>query len=133
MPFHPLDQDQPNVMMRCRNCQTSWLVYQQQVGLPLPCPSCGAVALPYYQGTVGRAGTGRQVSYGSFKQLLSSPNTSAAFTRLIEHLTDLRHEGDLRFVDAAGHEVNLAEVHYRIQSQVSSQDMLYNRYMDIVH
>lgn len=130
MPFQPLDRDQPNVIMKCRKCQAQWLVYQQQVGLSLPCPSCRSVALPHYQGTTG-GGSGSQVGFGSFKQLLGRPDTSAEFIRLVEHLLDVRHEGDLRFVDASGHLVALEEVHYRIQGNEAWQGALYNRYMSI--
>lgn len=131
MPFQPLNQDQPNVIVRCRNCQAQWLIYQQQLGLPLPCPSCHSVGQPQYQGTGGGAGSGAQVSFGTFRQLISRPDTSAEFIGLVERLLDLRHEGDLRFVDASGHEVGVEEVHYRIQSNAKWQGMLYNRYMNI--
>lgn len=39
MPFVSLDEDQANVIMKCRNRNAQWLIYKQQVGLPLPCPS----------------------------------------------------------------------------------------------
>ncbi|WP_164473649.1 hypothetical protein [Deinococcus psychrotolerans] len=72
------------------------------------------------------------MSFGTFERLLDTPNTSADFIRLVEHLLDLRHEGDLRFVDISSHELGIEEAHYRIQSQEVSQGAMYNRAMNIV-
>ncbi|MVN87410.1 hypothetical protein GO986_11590 [Deinococcus sp. HMF7620] len=70
------------------------------------------------------------MTFSTFKQLLSQPGTSAEFIGLVEHLLNLRPEADLRFVDAAGHAVELEEVHYRIQGQAAWQATLYNRAMN---
>ncbi|CAM4016298.1 hypothetical protein [Deinococcus marmoris] len=132
MPFQPLDRDQPDVIMMCRNCQAEWLIYEQQIGLSMPCPACHRVVHPQYQGRTKGEGHGRQLSFSTFKRLLNTPDTSADFIRLVEHLLDLRHEGDLCFVDVSGHEVEAEEAHYRIQSQEASQGAMYNRAMNII-
>ena len=131
MPFQPLDRDQPNVVMMCRNCQARWHIYQQQVGLSIPCPSCHGVGHARYQGTAG-GGHGRQLSFGSFRRLLGDPDTSAEFIRLVENLLNLRHTGDLRFVDGSGKVVPPEEAHYRIQGEEASQDAMYNRAMNVI-
>lgn len=131
MPFQPLDRDQPNVIMMCRNCQACWHIYQQQVGLPVPCPSCHGVGYARYWGTAG-GGQGRQLSFGSFGRLLGDPHTSAGFLRLVERLLNVRQTGKLRFVDGSGNAVPLEEVHDRLQGEEASQDAVYNRAMDVI-
>lgn len=132
MPFQPLDRDQPDVIMMCRNCQAEWLIYEQQIGLSMPCPACHRVVYPQYQGRTKGEGHGCQLSFSTFKRLLNTHDTSADFIRLVEHLLDLRHEGDLCFVDVSGHKLGAEEVHYRIQSQQKAQGAMYNRAMNII-
>ncbi|MFB9990798.1 hypothetical protein ACFFLM_02190 [Deinococcus oregonensis] len=72
------------------------------------------------------------MSFGTFKRLISDPDSSADFVGLVERLLDLRHEGDLHFVDASGNGVDLEEAHYRIQSHEVAQDRMYNRAMNII-
>jgi len=132
MPFQPLDRDQPDVIMMCQTCQTQWLIYEQQIGLSMSCPACHRVTRPQYQGRTKGGEHGRQLSFSSFKRLLSTPDTSAEFISLVESLLDLRHESALRFVDVAGDEVSLEETHYRIQSEEASQGAMYNRAMNII-
>ncbi|PTA68240.1 hypothetical protein [Deinococcus arcticus] len=130
MPFQPLPQDQPHIILGCPDCHTSWVVYEQQIGLPVPCPGCGSAARPTRLGYTD-AGSGRQVSFGSFRRLLEQPDTAQRVIPMVEHWLNVRHEGGLQFVDGAGQPVPLAEVHFRIQGHAQWQGELYNQYMNV--
>ena len=123
MPFQPLPQDQPSCTVECPACGHRWLVYQQQLGLLGPCPACGA-ARPRYTGGAA-PGSGRQVSFGSFRTLLKEPR----LLFLIEQALGLNPLGENRFADAQGREVALEDVHYALQGNAEWQGTLYNLHM----
>ncbi|MFN4251755.1 hypothetical protein, partial [Deinococcus sp.] len=106
MPFQPLPQDQPSCTVECPACGHRWLVYQQQLGLLGSCPACGA-ARPRSMGGVA-PGSGRQVSFGSFRDLLDEPR----LLTLIGQALGLRPLDGERFVDAQGSEVPLEDIHF---------------------
>lgn len=123
MPFRPLPGDQPSCTVACPACGHRWLVYEQQLGLLGPCPACGA-ARPRYRGSVA-PGSGRQVSFGSFRALLDEPR----LLTLIGQALGLRPLDAERFADAQGRQVPLEDVHYALQGNADWQGALYNLYM----
>ncbi|MCD0175183.1 MULTISPECIES: hypothetical protein [unclassified Deinococcus] len=124
MPFKPLPQDQPSCTVECPACGHRWLVYEQQLGLLGSCPACGA-ARPRYMGGVA-PGSGRQVSFGSFRDLmLDEPRLLS----LIEQALGLSPLDGERFVDAQGREVPLEDIHYALQGNAEWQGTLYNLHM----
>ncbi|GAA5437820.1 hypothetical protein [Deinococcus aquaticus] len=126
MPFQPLPQDQPSCTVECPACGHRWLVHQQQLGLLGSCPVCGA-ARPRYMGSVA-PGSGRQVSFGSFRDLLDEPR----LLFLIEETLGLRPLDGERFVDAQGREVPLEDIHFTLQGNAEWQAQVYNFYMNHV-
>lgn len=123
MPFQPLPQDQPSCTVECPACGHGWLVYEQQLGLLGPCPACGA-ARPRYTGSVA-PGSGRQVSFGSFRKLLNE----SRLLILIEEALGLRPLDGERFGDAQNREVPLEDVHYALQGNAGWQGQVYNLHM----
>ena len=109
--------------MQCPACGHRWLVYQQQLGLLGPCPVCGA-ARPRSMGGVA-PGSGRQVSFGSFRSLLDEPR----LLFLIEQALRLSPLDGERFADAQGREVPLEDIHYALQGNAEWQGTLYNLHM----
>lgn len=123
MPFQPLPGDQPSCTVECPACGHRWLVYEQQLGLLGSCPACGA-ARPRYTGSVA-PGSGRQVSFGSFRQLLDEPR----LLHLIEQALGLRPLDGERFADAQGREVPPEDIHYALQGNAGWQGQVYNLHM----
>ena len=123
MPFQPLPEDQPSCIVACPACGHRWLVYEQQLGLLGPCPACGA-ARPRYLGSVA-PGSGRQVSFGSFRKLLAEPR----LLTLIGQALGLRPLDAERFADAQGREVPLEDVHSALQGDAGWQGQVYNLHM----
>ncbi|MCD0164262.1 hypothetical protein [Deinococcus sp. 12RED42] len=127
MPFKPLPQDQPSCTVECPACGHHWLVYQQQLSLLGSCPACGA-ARPRYTGGVA-PGSGRQVSFGSFRDLmLDEPRLLS----LIEQALGLSPLDGERFVDAQDREVPLENIHFTLQGNAEWQAQVYNFYMNHV-
>ncbi|GHG35144.1 hypothetical protein CBQ26_18780 [Deinococcus indicus] len=126
MPFQPLPQDQPICTVECPACGHRWLVYEQQLGLLGSCPACGA-ARPRSMGGVA-PDSGRQVSFGSFRDLLDEPR----LLTLIEETLGLRPLDGARFVDAQGREVPLEDIHFTLQGNAEWQAQVYNFYMNHV-
>ncbi|WP_221088975.1 hypothetical protein [Deinococcus aquaedulcis] len=131
MPFQPLPQDQPSIILGCPDCHTSWVIYEQQLGLPVSCPGCSSTARPTHLGHT-KAGSGRQVSFPSFRRLLEQPDTAHRVIPIVERWLNLRYEGALRFVDPAGQPVPLTEVHFQLQGQAEWQGAIYNLFMSSV-
>ncbi len=123
MPFQPLPEDQPSGTVECRACGHRWLVYEQQLGLLGSCPVCGA-ARPRFMGGIA-PGSGRQVSFGSFRALMDEPRLLS----LIEQALGLRPLDGERFADAQGREVPLEDVHYALQGNAGWQGQVYNLHM----
>ncbi|GGN43844.1 hypothetical protein [Deinococcus daejeonensis] len=123
MPFQPLPGDQPSCLVACPACGHRWLVYEQQLGLLGPCPACGA-ARPRFMGGIA-PGSGRQVSFGSFRKLLDEPR----LLQLIEQTLGLRPLDAERFADAQGRDVPLEDIHYALQGNAGWQGRVYNLHM----
>jgi len=123
MPFQPLPHDQPSCTVDCPSCGHRWLVYEQQLGLLGSCTVCDA-ARPRYMGSVA-PGSGRQVSFGSFRKLLDEPRLLS----LIGQVLGLHPLDGERFADAQGREVPLEDVHYALQGNAGWQGRVYNLHM----
>ncbi|GGS06047.1 hypothetical protein [Deinococcus sedimenti] len=124
MPFQPLPDDQPSCTVECPACGHRGLVYEQQLGLLGPCPVCGA-ARPRYMGSVA-PGSGRQVSFGRFRDLLDEPRLLS----LIEEALGLCPLDAECFADAQGREVPLEDIHYALQGNAGWQGQVYNLHMN---
>lgn len=70
-------------------------------------------------------GSGRQVSFGSFRDLLDEPR----LLHLIEQTLGLRPLDAERFADAQGREVPLEDIHYALQGNAGWQGRVYNLHM----
>ncbi|WP_147363377.1 hypothetical protein [Deinococcus sp. RM] len=123
MPFQPLPGDQPSCLVACPACGHRWLVYEQQLGLLGPCPACGA-ARPRFMGGIA-PGSGRQVSFGSFRDLLDEPRLLS----LIGQVLGLHPLDGERFADAQGRDVPLEDIHYALQGNAGWQGRVYNLHM----
>lgn len=126
MPFQPLPGDQPSGTVECPACGHRWLVYQQQLGLLGSCPVCGA-SRPRFMGGIA-PGSGRQVSFGSFRDLLDEPRLLS----LIEEALGLHPLDGERFADAHGREVPPEDIHDALQGNAEWQAQVYNFYMNHV-
>ncbi|GGS43278.1 hypothetical protein [Deinococcus knuensis] len=73
-------------------------------------------------------GSGRQVSFGSFRDLLDEPR----LLTLIGQALGLRPLDAERFVDAQGREVPLEDIHFTLQGNAEWQAQVYNFYMNRV-
>ena len=122
----------PLIETVCRECGAAMQTPYMLIGAGTRCASCGSFVVPKAKGVM--SDTGRQITFGSFVQLLTYDGFREHALPLVAlwfpEVQELVRAGQ-QIEPGSAEESALLRIHREIQADPDRQGKLYNRSMDL--
>jgi hypothetical protein len=122
------------IQVECPLCGRWGVAAYRLLGQSTACAGCGREIIPRVPDGTVYPDTGRELTFGDFRQLLAQDTRTAGIRRLLREWFGYRvrrRGGACKVVDDARATVDLLALHLRIQDDETRQRALYNSAMSL--